>query len=213
MLCVAVFLVSAGFRLSIGWFAPHPLVWAPLLLSQAGALAAGGWLALSYRGPEWLQVLRWAPTAGFMGLAAFLVVGVLSNDFQTTGRYMMTLGLPFATIFFSGLVALAITPGFIARFFRMAWLRWLGGISYGIYVFHILLIHLFSTAARHLAGNDWSMKYLLLRFLIAAVGSVAVAFFSYHLYEKQFLRLKKYFVPRTLVSVPSTASLPGRPSV
>lgn len=130
-LCEVVFIVSAGFRFYLWWFTSQPMHWAPFLVTQAGALAAGGWLALGYRGAEWPRILRAAPVTALIGLVGFVVSGALSNSFQTTGRYMMTFGLPFATLFFAAVVALAMAPGILLRFFNMRWLRWLGGSAMG----------------------------------------------------------------------------------
>lgn len=195
-LCAAVFVASAAFRFYMWWFTPQPVLWEHFLLTQAGALAAGAWLALSYRGPEWPTVVRWAPTTAVIGLAGFVAAGLVSHAFETTGRHMMTFGLPFATLLFASLIALAVVPGRVARVFSMAWLRWLGTISYGVYVYHELLQKLFDHIAQQLAGSNSSFKFLALRFAVAAVGTLAVAELSFQLYEKQFLRLKRFFIPR-----------------
>lgn len=57
-------------------------------------------------------------------------------------------------------------------------------------------MHVFDAIALHLAGGRPQMQYLTVRFVVAAFGTLVVAQLSFHLYEKQFLRLKKYFVPQ-----------------
>ena len=120
---------------------------------------------------------------------------------------MLTSGLPLVTIFFASLVTLALTPGLVARAFSMGWLRWLGNISYGIYIFHVLLAGLIEAITHRLAGNSGLVVNNLVRLVVAMVVSVLAAYASFHLYEKQFLRLKRYFVPTCHAPPNSPSSL------
>ena len=206
LLCVATFLVSLLFRIYI-WESYPPEVqigFTAFLLTQAGALAAGGWLAVSYRGDEWPRILRFAPWVGFVGLTGFAICGIQARTFYSTGKNMITLGLPLITLFFAALVAQALTPGVVCRFFSNRVLRWLGVISYGIYIFHVLLAEVIEWLSRKVAGAHGLAAYFAVRLVIAAVVSVSAALLSFHFYEKQFLRLKKYFVP-----VPNGKALSG----
>ena len=213
-LCLWVFAGACVFRLLLWHISPEPLEWEHFLLTEAGALALGGWLALAYRGPEWLAVVRWAPAPVAVGAAGFLASGLRSGTFESGGRHMMTFGLPFVSVLFTGVIALVVglgaRPGVWTRFFSLRPLRFLGGISYGVYVFHMLLLHPIGAIAARLAGNRGTMALNLVQFIVAAVLSLVAALISYHLFEKQFLRLKKYFVPRT--AAPSPAEPTPEPS-
>ena len=200
-MCRIIFLLSLILRFYIWrhmlWaHMASPDAWAHALPVQAGALAAGGWLALAYRGPEWERVVRMAPAAFAFGTVGFLIAGMRSHNFETTGAHMMTWGLPLVTVGFAGMVALTLTNGLTARCFRMGWLRWLGNISYGVYVFHMLLLRPISAITDRVARGRGPMVHNAAMFLIAALMSLGAAWLSYHAFEKQFLRLKKYFVPR-----------------
>ena len=75
-------------------------------------------------------------------------------------------------------------------------MRWLGKYSYGIYVFHLILFFyldkpLRSFIAAHLTP-DKGVEILLTGVLVFILSLIA-AYLSYNLYEKPFLRLKRFF--------------------
>jgi peptidoglycan/LPS O-acetylase OafA/YrhL len=206
LLCVAVFFVSLLFRVSVALATPGSDLWTDFLVTQAGALAAGGWLALSRRSPDWSRIVRVAPGLAVLGLVGFLTCGILSGTLENLGRYMMPVGLPFVTMLWASIVALAVEPGTVARVFSTGWLRWLGNISYGVYVFHVLLIEPIQYITHLLAGTRSQMVQLAVQFVVAAALSLTCAWLSFHLYEKQFLRLKRFFLP---TSASQAAKLAG----
>jgi peptidoglycan/LPS O-acetylase OafA/YrhL len=79
-------------------------------------------------------------------------------------------------------------------------LRWLATYSYGIYVFHFplvpWLVQLNEAAVFPTARQLGLGSYLgTVAFLTASAVSIVLAVVSYHLFEKHFLKLKR-FVPR-----------------
>ena len=182
-------------------FCSNPEIFGHFLLTQSGALAAGGWLSLAYRGTEseWARVVKAAPAVSFLGMAGFVVTGVLAGKFTSDGMAMMVVGMTFATVCFAGLICLAVKPGLVAKVFSTAWLRWLGNVSYGVYVFHVLLIPAIHGVTNRLAEGRGAMVTNAVQFVVAAALALVSATLSFHLYEKQFLRLKTYFVPRPVV--------------
>jgi peptidoglycan/LPS O-acetylase OafA/YrhL len=98
-----------------------------------------------------------------------------------------------------GLICLALNAPpttAMARFFSARTLRFFGKYSYGLYVFHFLLYPTFARAygaiplpAKLHAGNAG----LVGLGLFSTVASVAIAWLSYNLYEKQLLKLKGRF--------------------
>ncbi|MFL5730923.1 MAG: acyltransferase family protein [Cytophagaceae bacterium] len=81
-------------------------------------------------------------------------------------------------------------------------LDFLGRISYGIYVFHPLLIFLFSKILRLLEIQPL-YKYFIVYFTVLT-ATILVAYISYNYFEKYFLNLKRRFVV-----VDSTPIKPG----
>jgi peptidoglycan/LPS O-acetylase OafA/YrhL len=79
-----------------------------------------------------------------------------------------------------------------------AWLRKVGSLSYGLYVYHVLLLPLFAWLAFHVAPAASRNTYLALVFVIGIALSFAAAYVSYTFFEKPFLRLKKFFPEGTI---------------
>lgn len=61
----------------------------------------------------------------------------------------------------------------------------MGKCSYALYVFHPYLLGFFNWKQTHLRGTVGFVLYFLVCF--------TAAWLSWHLYEKHFLRLKRYF--------------------
>lgn len=76
-------------------------------------------------------------------------------------------------------------------------LRYLGDISYGIYMFHMVGVaigHWVATGLPQFTTDAWS--YRLVFYIAAIMGTIGMAALSFEFYEKQFLR----FRPTTKVS-------------
>ncbi len=194
-LCLLLFGVSLAFRIVVWTTQPQADFYVHHIITQAGALVLGAWLALAYRGPEWPSVLRVAPALALAGLAGFIFAGLYAHNFGTESALMMTCGLPAVSLFYFGLVALALRQGWVARLFSVGWLRWLGNISYGVYVFHMLFLGPFAALEQQLVGHKSLMIRKAVLLVFAVCGTLLTALLSSKFSESPILRLKKYFVP------------------
>ncbi len=189
-----------------------------ILARQAGGLAQWGRAAM-VGGPA--AFLLWAyitfacrriPAARMGGKATAAGVAALPSGLQLHSPLRLLSGAISLTLLvaaFGCLLIVAMSPrllrGLPAKALAVRPLRWLGRYSYGLYVYHFVVIGLLLAAVHHL-GLRPAMRTSLCgtgAFAAAAVAlSMAVAFASFHLYEKHFLKLKKYFPesgPRTVV--------------
>jgi peptidoglycan/LPS O-acetylase OafA/YrhL len=128
--------------------------------------------------------------------------------FHNLTGFQAFLALDFSAIAVAsaGVIALAFRSHLIAGIFSLHPLRWLGKYSYGIYVLHLILFTyldepLRSFLATHVTPNK-GVDIVLTGLLIFSISLLA-AYLSYNLYEKRFLRLKRFFDYR---SHPNTAS-------
>jgi peptidoglycan/LPS O-acetylase OafA/YrhL len=166
-------------------------------LTRAGALALGAALAIAMHAPTGSGNLpvftRFAPLAVLAGLAVYLISSLLSHGFTLTSRLQFTLGLPGIWLAAAAAIPLVLRAGLPRRLFSIAPLCFLGRISYGFYVFHILLQPIFDAIGRHYAHTDTGSIYQFLRLIAGFPITLAVSWVSYQVLELPFLRLKRFF--------------------
>jgi peptidoglycan/LPS O-acetylase OafA/YrhL len=81
-----------------------------------------------------------------------------------------------------------------SRFFRC--LVFLGTYSYGLYVYHHFISYYLTTNRTDLELARWLGSHgaaVALQATLGASASLALAYLSYELFEKRFLRLKRLF--------------------
>jgi len=168
--------------------------------ARIDALAVGAYLAVTARGPEGLlRLSRLAlPAVALLSLSV-LIIFVMRQGFAGYDPVVSTIGLTILACFFGAVLVVALTlprGSLVARAFSSSFLSFFGRYSYGIYVFHHPLLF-FKAGIIPLAivpGLFGSQLLRQLVFLVVATAvSVAIAFLSWHLFEKQFLKLKTLF--------------------
>ncbi len=192
-LCLAVFVLSLAFRILVWTTFAHPLDYWQFLPSRAGELSLGGALAILYRGPRWPVVERWAPLTALLALIAFTASSLRAGTPELLSPVQSLAGLPAITLLCVSIIALALRPGIVQQLFSAPWLRWIGSLSYGIYVYHVLLGAPFHTLAVLLCGSRGEATVLGAQFLIVLFGSVVVAWLSFRFFETPFLKLKRRY--------------------
>ena len=160
-------------------------------LSSFDALGAGALLAIVARGETVSGDVRRLLSRRFLPAGVVLVGllsvikggawGVLSAIFFDTA---------IALVFVSVIgIASAGVGGFVGRVLEMSVLRYLGRISYGLYVYHALLqdwIHQYGEAR----GVHWGTGSF---FVAASAITIIVAAISWHLFERPINDLKNRF--------------------
>jgi len=167
-------------------------------------LALGALLAVLLRSPRGRAFLRraWGPAAA-AGPLGFVALGLAQDAFDMHRPALEIWSHTLLGLAFGGLVAGTVcteaTAAPLQRLLEARPLQALGRYSYGIYVIHYF-VHL--AALRWLRGSEAGAALLGSRagYLAYAAGGVAVtvalAVASWHLLEKRFLSLKRYFVVR-----------------
>ena len=183
-LLLRIILVSRGVEL--------PIVYT-LLVTRADSLISGSALALLVRGPaaETLPVRWLLPISGVSVLSVFALVGTTVYISPLTS----TVGYTFVAIFCTCLVYLALqSRGLVVRIASQRWLGFFGRYSYGLYIFHGLLVTSVLPLVypiQRLVGSVFFGGILTL--LMSLALSLALAMMSYHCFEAPILRLKRRF--------------------
>ncbi len=136
-------------------------------------------------------VLLWKKqiTFGWRFRLAFVLAGcgfwlVAGHAYRLT-RCFMLFGFPAIAVGASLIFLSALGSPFAPR-----WLRYLGKISYGLYVFHMLAIHL---SVKLWGGGVHNLRDFLGYWCLSLLMTVAMAVLSYRYFESPFLRLKERF--------------------
>lgn len=197
-LSAGVFGLSVGFCIFAWGFSSGNVVASHVfdnfLLTHAGALGLGAALALALRSEKAEIILRCAPATFFAGLILYLCTSWFDRSFLLMARSQFIVGLASVGLAATALVGLVLRPGFAGGLFTLAPLRWMGRISYGFYVFHILLQPLFDKIAARVAppASGYS-TFLTARFITAFLITLLVAWISYFFFEEPILELKRRF--------------------
>jgi peptidoglycan/LPS O-acetylase OafA/YrhL len=148
------------------------------------------------------NTLRFAPHVAAASSAILIFAAILNHGLDwiepvspLMRAFIPTLGFSLIGIACSALVAIVLQPGATQTLFRNRILRFFGKYSYGIYVFHYSIAGLLQVPMRSFLDTHLHSKVLsvITEAVTAGVLSVLVALLSYHLYEIQFLRLKRFF--------------------
>jgi peptidoglycan/LPS O-acetylase OafA/YrhL len=158
-------------------------------------------LARSERDVAWLG--RLVIPLGALSAAGLAVIIVVRHGLDAGDPWTQSAGYLLLGILFGAMVVGAVsgrTGPALDRLYRSAPLRMLGRYSYGLYVLEALTILFMSWLfaevgdARLVLGSR--LPEILAYCAATGVLTVVVAVASWHLYEQQFLKLKRHF-PRS----------------
>jgi peptidoglycan/LPS O-acetylase OafA/YrhL len=185
-----------GLLLGVSW-------WATVVLTpfKLDGLTLGAFLAVMVRQPGGLAwLVRALPRAvAFAG-------GLLAVTFAWTvlvSRQELELVASVRASLFQMLLACLLIWALTApkesatsRFFRSRSMVFLGTYSYGLYVYHHFISYYLTTNRTELELTRWLGSHgaaVALQATLGTLASLAIAYLSYELFEKRFLRLKRLF--------------------
>ena len=163
--------------------------------SHLDALAVGSLLAVLVRArPDAVRVVTRA--LGLIGVAGVLVVIAHAHRLELDERWLQIGGLSALALGFGGVVLYAAGGG--ARWLTHPALVAIGTYSYGIYIFHALLLPLYRRvidvdALATLLHSSLAAALVFTAIVVAA--TTAIAALSWHLFERRFLALKDRWAP------------------
>ncbi|MDR3714827.1 MAG: acyltransferase [Puia sp.] len=127
-----------------------------------------------------------------LSVGCILVIG---NTYPAN-FFFATVGYTITALLFACLLddVIRFDQGHLNRFFRCRWLRFLGKISYGLYLIHYPILTFLRPRIRHWEAVHWpghpSLE-LALSECICLLLAVVLSAFSYRYFESRFLRLKR----------------------
>jgi peptidoglycan/LPS O-acetylase OafA/YrhL len=164
------------------------------------SLAVGALIAIAARGRDGMAALA-KPAKVTMGACLVLLGAIyVANHgfFGYADKRVQSIGYTLLALFFGSLLVLTVlaAPGAaLGRAFNTPALRFFGKYSYGIYVVHGLLHPWVNHQFPLKAMPKGALFFAAVggRILIGTAISVAAAVLIWHLYEKHFLKLKRFF--------------------
>lgn len=186
------------FAMAMGW---RHVVYSYPVWSNLDALGLGALLAVS-RHDAVLEAIRrrWLGWAGAIGAIAWLGCGLATWLFLG-GFRLSRPGMPYAAVFIGYPLAVSLaavyliahaaqdtTQGIVARILSLPALRWIGKISYGIYLYHLLVSPALDTLCVRWLGQPLPE---MLRFVLLTIVTVTVAAASYVILERPLLALAR----------------------
>lgn len=190
-LCVLVPVVRAvafhfGYVRGLGWY-----TW-----FVADALATGSLLAIVLRARIGRKQTRWLCAALVLLAATAGLAGEPFGILTQTRLLGAALQCSVVAAFFAGVLLLFLLIGTSPwkQYVNNSVLRFLGYISYGLYLVHLLVFRLYDKACRRfspsLQPSDGHLGLVVLRFVVAGGIAVAVAYLSREYFEERFLKMK-----------------------
>jgi peptidoglycan/LPS O-acetylase OafA/YrhL len=141
---------------------------------------------------------RLAPVVAITGAVTLLAIGIWRGIILYNDPVVSTIGFPLIALTYGALLVMIMNARagtHLNRLFTHRFLRSWGKYSYGIYVFHFLIMGVFSWFLpmwEYEVGGSRLPAALLFAVILSAI-SFATAWLSYNLYEKRFLALKRFF--------------------
>jgi peptidoglycan/LPS O-acetylase OafA/YrhL len=164
------------------------------LLTHLDVFAAGGalgyWVARDYAGfSTRVNGLPLALRYGYLGLVLGLVVFQADLLPYVPGSVFNVFRPLLIAVLFAGLVAQFLPEGSVIRL-RSRVLHYLGSISYGLYVWHIVVTHVVFQycLTHHIPLDTWPQAAAMVALTLG--GSVGLSALSFRYLEAPFLRLR-----------------------
>ncbi len=198
--CAVCMIASFACRLGLLLAGMDPAIVIRVTFCELDSLAVGAALSVILREESTLERLRTlglvALTCALLFTSAQFVVPVTANGIVGKALAGTVWSMAFGGVLIS---ARGVYGAGWVHFYEARLLRFLGKYSYGIYVFHWPIGRIFSASFPKFARTE-SLSRALASALCEMAISISFAFVSWHVFEKRFLLLKRFF---------ATPSTPG----
>lgn len=198
-ICVGVLLGGLALRVGLAMAGVNELSISVLTPCRVDTLCAGALLALLASSERHVEDLF--PRAKMAAVLFALAVVIVSAWCSLTDLWVPTLHQVRNSLyngFFASLILLSVdgSSGALGRLFRNRTLQLFGRYSYGLYVYHAMLLWVIFEFGVESRLDAWLGDHWLTMVAIAVLGTVisfVVAVLSYELIEARFLAIKRFF--------------------
>jgi peptidoglycan/LPS O-acetylase OafA/YrhL len=199
-ICLWIICGSVLFRLCVAAMGTGVVAIYVLTPSRLDALAIGAWSVLALRNPPSLRgfYIRNLRPIGNAALAIGIAVSIWGSLVQSSAWAeaidLIALAVAFSTLLISA--SLAGSETILVKVFSLAPFREYGKLSYFLYLFHWPVMRICTLLLRiHDVPGTGRLGSLsgLVFFVGALILPLIPAWISWHLFEKQILKLKRYF--------------------
>ena len=201
-ICLACMVMSVALRIWIQLSGINPTAGYRITPARLDTLATGAMLAVFVRDPAWWNRLRvYAKPAMAAALAGLVIISIPTRSMLQTGFMMQAVGYTLLAIIGASLIVVGVDRGAarsrIVRFLSSPTMRFFGKYSYAMYLIHFPIAwfseNLGFGVARYptIAGSH--IPSVIAFSLVTTALTVVCALISWNLFEKHFLRLKRFF--------------------
>jgi peptidoglycan/LPS O-acetylase OafA/YrhL len=129
-------------------------------------------------------------TATYFATGNIGLISALGYDLPLRVGYQFLWGPTLLNYFFALLIYCVVHEGILTRFLNPSWLRYLGKISYGMYVYHFPIMWFVARFwEERMQGETIHWIYVV----VSLSATILVATLSYYLLERPILNLKDRF--------------------
>jgi peptidoglycan/LPS O-acetylase OafA/YrhL len=196
----AVILSAIGLRCYWALHFQGPqLISSVLMPFRMDSLACGGLAAWLWRLPLRQRAVNKAAAVALIVAGIGFGCGIWAGWNSSSAGLMALWRFPLLEFGSAAAILLSVTSPqstLLNQILSVSWLRFFGRYSYGLYVYHFFVISYATKPMLHFVGTVLpnSVASALLTSAILLGVSLGIAVASWHVYEKPFLALKRYFV-------------------
>jgi peptidoglycan/LPS O-acetylase OafA/YrhL len=193
VLVMLIICIAPVFRLIAGLEHVNDVALIVLTPSALDSLGLGALLALCDTKPSMQRIKRRWAIPIFWAAAGGMIAMLVLQKFGIGYVARKALWYAIASVLFACAVDLGARGmgGVMGRFLENEAMRWIGKVSYGIYLYHVLLISVIDDATASWAIRPFVL--VLVQLVMKAAATFAVAAISWRLIEKPLNDLKRYF--------------------
>ncbi len=188
--------IAIGFRYY--YFAVNNIGYYVATTSRLDALGIGAMLAYLVREYKYL-LEKYVHIVFYSALSYIIFAFVINPDLHFSNPFIATLGLTAFAFLFACILIFSISNfknNSISFIFSHKYLKFIGKIAYGLYIFHWILYVFIKPPLEKIIFENIHLVIVskVITSSIIFIISVLLAHLSYHYFEKRIMGLKKVFI-------------------